>query len=127
MNMKIENVFASNLQKLMAASKRLDSNLKLAKACGLGNGTISRFRNSESSASINNVQAIAEAYGLNAADLLRSDLFDDMGNLQKYAAQDSASTSLPTHMGRVVAAMQEADVSPELCAALVKIIEAWKK
>lgn len=127
MNMKIENVFAANLQKLMAGSKRLDSNLKLAKACGLGSGTISRFRNSESSASITNVQAIAEAYGLGASDLLRPDLFDAMGNLQKPSSRLDVAVPMPAHMEKVVAAMQDADVSPELCAALVKVIEAWKK
>lgn len=82
MTKSIESVLADNLEKLIKASPDLDSNPKISRVTKIGTGTLSRLRNADSSATISSVAAIARAFDLQAADLLREDLFDRDGKLQ---------------------------------------------
>ncbi len=68
----IEEVVAFNLQKLMEEKPHLASNPKLAKLAHLGTGTISRIRNAETSASIGNLQQLADAVGITLEELIRN-------------------------------------------------------
>lgn len=64
-----ESVLAVNLKALMAAHPELGSNPKLGKKTGLGASGISRLVNGHN-ASLKTVDALAEAFGLHAWQLL---------------------------------------------------------
>lgn len=95
MGKSIEEVLAGNLSRLMAMHPTLDSNPKIAKAVKVGTGTISRIRNAESSTSIGLTHDLARAFGLQAADLLRPDLFGPNGELQPMPAPTVRHRDIP--------------------------------
>ena len=70
----IQEILAANLNALMRSRPDLDTSLKLAKAAGVGNGTIGRIRNGEVACGIDTVSAIAEKFGLEPWQLLVQDL-----------------------------------------------------
>jgi len=70
--MDIKSVVAGNLNRLKDEYKL--TNLKMAKRCGVGEGTIARACNKQSAIGIDNLQAIASAFHLQAWMLLVPDL-----------------------------------------------------
>lgn len=72
MKYEVRKILADNVAKLMASRPDLDSQQKLRRKAGgkLGQATISRILRCESAATIDNIQAIAEAFGMDAWQLL---------------------------------------------------------
>lgn len=64
------HVLASNLNRLMAATFSLDSNTKMVKRSKLGLGTIGRVRNAEVDATVDTLDKLAEAFGVQPWQLL---------------------------------------------------------
>jgi transcriptional regulator with XRE-family HTH domain len=66
----IKNVLAENLRILMERNPGLDSQPKLASKSGIGQSTIGRILRAEVSTTIDIVEAIANVFGLTAAEIL---------------------------------------------------------
>lgn len=64
------HVLARNLNRLMAATYALDSNTKVVKRSKLGLGTIGRVRNAEVDATVDTLDKLAEAFGVQPWQLL---------------------------------------------------------
>lgn len=60
-----------NVQRL--CKERGVSVLKLETACGIGNGTIGKWRNRDSAPRVDTLQAIAAYFGVTVNDLLKED------------------------------------------------------
>jgi transcriptional regulator with XRE-family HTH domain len=75
----LRKVFKANLERLMAATPSLDSGPKLEAKSGVGASSISRWlRDPPSSApTLDSVQAIAEAFGVQPWELLVDDRTTD--------------------------------------------------
>jgi hypothetical protein len=68
---KVVDILAENLNWLMTSFPALHSTEMLEAKSGVGRSTIARIRQSESSATIDTVESLAKAFGLNASDLLK--------------------------------------------------------
>ena len=69
-NMDIKLVVAQNLGKLMSDSQSLDTVKKVSARSGVGFGTVRRARNGDGNTTVENIAAIAKAFGVKACDLL---------------------------------------------------------
>lgn len=64
------HVLARNLNRLMASTFSLDSNTKMVRRSKLGLGTIGRVRNAEVDATVDTLDKLAEAFGVQPWQLL---------------------------------------------------------
>lgn len=71
-DMDITQTIAANLTALMDASPSLDTLKKLAAKSRVGSETIRRARNGDGNITVQNLEAIARAFGRHAADLIAS-------------------------------------------------------
>ena len=69
-SMKIEDILSRNLSILMDSYPELSSQQRLSKKSGVGQTSVGRMRRAEGSATIDNVHAVARAFGIAAHDLL---------------------------------------------------------
>lgn len=72
-NMKtapLRDILAANLRHLMDAHPTLNTQMRVAAKCGLGQRTIGRILNAEVEPQLGHVQAIAEALAVSVPDLL---------------------------------------------------------
>ena len=72
--MKISKVISSNIDKLMKARPDLNTQEKLASKAGVSSSTIFRVRRGEVAITVDNLDSIAKAFGLEAKDLLSEKL-----------------------------------------------------
>jgi transcriptional regulator with XRE-family HTH domain len=72
----ISVIVARTLDGLMQADAELGSQQKLGKKTGIGQTTIGRIRRGESNATIENLKAIAEAFGVTIGQLCGEDQTD---------------------------------------------------
>lgn len=72
--MKIEDILSQNLDALMSMHEELNSQQKLSRRSGVGQTSVGRMRRAEGSATIDNVQSVAKAFGLSASELLDANL-----------------------------------------------------
>jgi len=79
--MKLSEILAENLTKLMAENEYLDTLVKLAEKSGLGYGTVERVKKATVATSIDNVEAIARAFNVTVAALLSKNMEVDSVNL----------------------------------------------
>jgi hypothetical protein len=68
--MRPRDVLAENLKKLMAASPKLATFPQITKAGGGANGTLDRIRRKSIATGVDNLEPLAEVYGLDAWQLL---------------------------------------------------------
>src|SRR5260363_178275 len=68
--MLIGKVLATNLARLMAERPDLNTQIKVAKKSGIGQTTVGRILRNEVSATADNIEAIACAFGLSVGELL---------------------------------------------------------
>jgi hypothetical protein len=69
--MRPRDILATNLRALMAARPDLGTLPKLTKASGVSNGTLDRIRRAVAATGVDELQALAAAFGLEAWELLR--------------------------------------------------------
>ena len=62
--MDIKSVVAQNISKLMAESRSLDTIKKVAARSGIGAETVRRARNGEGNITVDNLAAVAKAFGV---------------------------------------------------------------
>lgn len=62
--MDIKSVVAQNISKLMAESRSLDTIKKVAARSGIGAETVRRARNGEGNITVDNLTAVAKAFGV---------------------------------------------------------------
>lgn len=72
--MDLQTILAANLTKLMDESVSLDTIEKVATRSQLGRGTVDRLKKGEVSARIETVQALADAFGKTALQMLSPNL-----------------------------------------------------
>lgn len=72
-NMKLEEILARNITRLMAGNPALDTIDKLSQRSGVGRGTVDRVKKAEVSTKIETVQALAAAFGVTPLQLLAGD------------------------------------------------------
>lgn len=68
----LREVLADRLNTLMFRTRALDTQVKLAEASGVAQSTIGRILRCETSATLDNIESIARAFGIDASVLLRS-------------------------------------------------------
>ena len=68
--MKLEEILAKNLNRLMSETVGLDTNDKVALRSGVGRGTVDRLRKAEASAKIETIDLLAAAFGVSPVVLL---------------------------------------------------------
>jgi transcriptional regulator with XRE-family HTH domain len=68
--MKLRQVLAKRLRELMEKTPGLDTQVKVSLAAGVAQTTISRILKCQVAATLDNVEAIADAYGISTSDLL---------------------------------------------------------
>lgn len=68
--MDIKRVISANLMALMASHSSLDTLQKVARASGVGFGTVQRARNGDGNLTVANLESIAAAFHRTARDLL---------------------------------------------------------
>lgn len=72
---ELRRVLASNLDRLMLSRPGLETQLHLAKRSGVAQSTVGRILRAETSATLDNLEALADALGTDAAALLHSGAF----------------------------------------------------
>lgn len=70
--MKLEEILAQNLTRLMATTTGVDTIDKVSAKSGVGRGTVDRVKKAEVSTKIETVEALASAFGVTPIDLLTS-------------------------------------------------------
>jgi transcriptional regulator with XRE-family HTH domain len=80
--MDIAKIIAINLKEWMATTSSLDTLKKLAARSGVGFGTVQRTRNGDGNITVQNLVAIAQAFGRPVEDLLR--LPDGVADLSRH-------------------------------------------
>ena len=86
MGKNIVEIFGANLARNTGPEKKFQTISDLGRRAGIGKSTIARIKNNETATKIDNVQAIAEAFGLSAWQLLVPDL--DVDNPPQLAGGD---------------------------------------
>lgn len=83
---KTRLVLARRLARLMDSTPALDTQVKLATASGLAQSTIGRILRADVAVSIDNLEAIADAFGLEVRDLLHEKQIEseDVGGTPTY-------------------------------------------
>lgn len=87
--MKISKIISSNIDRLMKARPDLNTQEKLASKAGVSSSTIFRVRRGEVAITVDNLDSIAKAFGLEAKDLLSEKLLTAGGLI----SQTDKSTS----------------------------------
>lgn len=108
--MKIEEILSRNLDALMTLNDELNSQQKLSRKTGVGQTSVGRMRRAEGAATIDNVQAVAKAFGLLAHELLDPSLANRL----------SISPAITKRIDRITQALR----SGKLDDRQIKVIEA---
>ncbi len=69
--MDIKLIVSRNISRLMSQSQTLDTVKKVSARAGIGFGTVRRARNGDGNTTVENLAAIARAFGVKPEDLLR--------------------------------------------------------
>jgi transcriptional regulator with XRE-family HTH domain len=69
--MRLGDFLASNLRALMASRPDLDTLPKITARCGVSNGTLDRIRRAAVSTRVDQLERLAQAFGVEAWELLR--------------------------------------------------------
>lgn len=91
----VNQIVASNLDRLMSSREELNSQVKLAKRAKIGPTNVGRIRRAEISPTIETLEAIANVFDLTAADMLREDLLDSSGKVRALAKIPSPISNMP--------------------------------
>lgn len=86
--MDITATIAANLNTWMEASPTLNTIKRVAARAGIGFGTVRRARNGDGNTTIQNLAAIARAFGRSVEDLIRPADYPCGGNVTPLAAQE---------------------------------------
>lgn len=68
--MRPRDTLAENLNRLIESREDYRTPKKLVEASGVSNGTLGRIRNSETGASVDHLEGLAKAFGVQAWELL---------------------------------------------------------
>lgn len=68
--MRLRKVLASNLRAQMDRNPNLDTQMKVADASGVNQATVSRILRCQFAATLDNLEAIADAFGVHASELI---------------------------------------------------------
>lgn len=68
--MKLRQVLARRLRDLMERTPGLETQMQVSAAAGISQTTVSRILKAQVAATLDNVEAIADAYGMQGGDLL---------------------------------------------------------
>lgn len=128
----LKEVLAQRLRALMAATPSLDTQVKLAQRSGVAQSTIGRILRAEVGATLDVIESVAQAFGLDGADLLTvtaqheklpADLMAGLPSedMDKIAAFIKFTVSQRAPAGKTELSLREIrTTAPELQAALSK-------
>lgn len=107
MEQPIRLTFAARLRELMRATPALDTQAKLGRASGIAQSTVGRILRGEVAATLDNVQAIAHAFGRPTTDLLVSESQRMAGELHRLMTRLSPEDAAKvTHFAQFVASQK---------------------
>ena len=92
--MDITATIAENLNAWMQASPTLDTIKRVAARSGVGFGTVRRARNGDGNTTIQNLAAIARAFGRSTEDLIRPTHYSQADNITRLSVQEPRTPPL---------------------------------
>lgn len=104
----IKSVLSRNVKILMSRSAKYNSNAKLAKAAGLGLGTINRILSGEAAAGIDTVEAVASKFHLTPSQLLDENLFGTDDSTAKEERAKYAASAGESPLEELIEAAEQA-------------------
>lgn len=118
--MKLADVLAQNITRLMAKMPDLDTIEKVSLRSGVGRGTVDRVKKAEVSTKIDTLELLASAFGVSPLRLLSSDDRNDEGAPAGYIRLPLLAA--PHGMGRDLAEIQFPEITQ-----YIDVLETWAR